>query len=38
MEAWRTHYNQSCPHSALGWITSSEFSEKSAGYQKMQPT
>ncbi|AUQ43595.1 hypothetical protein NJ56_00910 [Yersinia ruckeri] len=26
------HYNQSRPHSALGWMTPSEFAEKSAGY------
>lgn len=30
---WRIHYNQSRPHSALGWMTPSEFDEKSAGCQ-----
>ena len=38
IEAWRIHYNQSRPHSALGWMTPSEFAEKSAGCQNMQPT
>ena len=29
---WRIHYyNQRRPHSALGWMTSSEFTEKTAG-------
>ena len=29
---WRIHYyNQRRPHSALGWRTSSEFTEKTAG-------
>ena len=37
IEAWRIHYNQSRPHSALGWMTPSEFAEKSAGCQNMQP-
>lgn len=37
IEAWRIHYNQSRPHSALGCMTSSEFSEKSVGRQNMQP-
>lgn len=37
IEAWRIHYNQSCPHSALGWMTQSEFAEKSAGCQNKQP-
>ena len=31
IEVWRIHYNQSRPHSALGWMTSSEFTEKTAG-------
>ena len=32
IEAWRIHYyNQRRPHSALGWMTSSEFAEKTAG-------
>ncbi|WP_374220566.1 integrase core domain-containing protein [Klebsiella quasipneumoniae] len=32
MKAWRIHfYNQRRPHSALGWMTSSEFAEKTAG-------
>jgi len=31
IEAWRILYNQRRPHSALGWMTSSEFAEKSAG-------
>ena len=31
IEVWRIHYNQSRPHSALGWMTSSEFAEKTAG-------
>ncbi|HAT2854257.1 TPA: transposase, partial [Serratia marcescens] len=38
IEAWRIHYNQRRPHSALGWMTPSEFVEKSAGCQNMQPT
>ncbi|HCT5581748.1 TPA: IS3 family transposase [Enterobacter kobei] len=38
IEAWRIHYNQKCPHSALGWMTLSEFAEKSTGCQNMQPT
>ncbi|VFS63350.1 Uncharacterised protein [Raoultella planticola] len=25
IEAWRIHYNQRRPHSALGWMTPSEF-------------
>ena len=33
IEAWRIHYNQSRTHSALGWMTPSEF----AGCQNMQP-
>ncbi|KFD06611.1 hypothetical protein GRAQ_01736 [Rahnella aquatilis CIP 78.65 = ATCC 33071] len=37
-EAWRIHDNQSRPHSALGWMTPSEFAEKSAGCQNTQPT
>lgn len=37
IEVWRIHYNQSRPHSALGWMTPSEFAEKSAGCQNMQP-
>ena len=37
IEAWRIHYNQSRPHSALGWMTPSEFAEKSAGCQNKQP-
>ena len=28
IEVWRIHYNQSRPHSALGWMTPSEFAEK----------
>ncbi|HBS5981531.1 TPA: transposase [Klebsiella variicola] len=38
IEAWRIHYNQRRPHSAPGWMTPSEFAEKSAGWQNMQPT
>ncbi|WP_425333073.1 IS3 family transposase [Erwinia persicina] len=38
IEAWRIHYNQRHPHSALGWMTPSEFAEKSAGCQNTQPT
>ena len=38
IEAWRIHYNQRGSHSALGWMTPSEFAEKSAGCQNMQPT
>ncbi len=37
IEAERIHYNQSRPHSALGWMIPSEFAEKSAGCQNMQP-
>lgn len=37
IEAWRIHYNQKLPHSALGWMTPSEFAEKSAGCQNTQP-
>jgi len=36
IEAWRIHYNQSRHHSALGWMTPSEFAEKSAGCQNTQ--
>ncbi len=38
IEAWRIHYNQRRPHSALGWMMPSEFAEKSADWQNMQPT
>ncbi|PKE28805.1 hypothetical protein CWS43_20665 [Rahnella sp. AA] len=38
IEAWRIHYSQSRPHSALGWMTPSEFAEKSVGCQNKQPT
>ncbi|WP_119163040.1 integrase core domain-containing protein [Klebsiella pneumoniae] len=38
IEPWRIHYNQRRPHSALGRMTPSEFVEKSAGWQNMQPT
>ncbi len=38
IEACRIHYNQSRPHYALGWMTPSEFAEKSADCQNMQPT
>ena len=38
IEDWRIHYNQRRPHSTLGWITPSEFAEKSVGCQNMQPT
>ncbi|KFD24888.1 transposase [Yokenella regensburgei ATCC 49455] len=37
IEAWRIHYNQKRPHSALGWMTQSKFAEKSAGCQNMLP-
>lgn len=37
IEALRLHYNQRRPHSALGWMTPSEFAGKSAGCQNMQP-
>ena len=37
IEAWRIHYNQSRPHSELDWMTASEFAEKSAGCQNMEP-
>lgn len=33
IEAWRKHYNQRRPRSALGWMTPSEF----AGCLNMQP-
>lgn len=36
IEGWRIHYNQSRPHSSLGWMTPSEFADKSAGCQNMQ--
>jgi putative transposase len=26
IEAWRRHYNESRPHSALDWLTTLEFS------------
>ncbi|ECA4813001.1 IS3 family transposase [Salmonella enterica subsp. enterica serovar Rubislaw] len=35
IEAWRVHYNQQRPHSALGWMTLSESAEKSAGCQNI---
>ncbi|WP_243733525.1 transposase [Raoultella sp. BIGb0149] len=38
IEAWRLHYNQRCPYSALDWITPSKFAEKSSGCQNTQPT
>ena len=38
IEAWRIHYFQRRSHSALGWMTPSEFAEKSASWQNMQPT
>ena len=38
IEAWRIHYNQSRTHSALGWMTPSEFAKKSDGCQNIQPT
>ncbi len=38
IEAWRIHYNQRRPHSALGWMTPSEFAAKSAGCQDKKPT
>ncbi len=38
IEAWRILYNQRRPHSALGWMTPSEFAEKSAGCLNMRPT
>lgn len=28
IEAWRTYYNETSPHSALGWLTPSEFARK----------
>jgi len=33
--AWRIRHNQRRPHSALGWMTPSEFAEKSAGSQNI---
>ncbi|WP_143808515.1 integrase core domain-containing protein, partial [Pantoea rodasii] len=33
IDAWRIHYNQSRPHSALGLMTPTEFAKKSAGCQ-----
>ena len=38
IEAWRIHYNQRRPHSALDWMTPSEFAEKSVGCKNIQPT
>ncbi|HAS1172435.1 MULTISPECIES: hypothetical protein [Enterobacter cloacae complex] len=38
MEAWCRHYNQKCPHSALGYITSSEFGAISAVCQYSSQT
>ncbi|PQK94966.1 hypothetical protein CG436_20660 [Pantoea ananatis] len=37
IEAWHTHYNKRRRHSALGWMTPSEFAEKSTGCQKIHP-
>lgn len=37
IEAWRIHKNLKRPHFAWGWMTPSEFAEKSAGCQNMQP-
>jgi putative transposase len=28
VEAWRTYYNESRPHSALGWATPAEFARR----------
>jgi putative transposase len=28
IEAWRRHYNESRPHSALGWVTPTEFARR----------
>jgi putative transposase len=28
IEAWRRHYNESRPHSALGWATPTEFARR----------
>lgn len=37
IEGCRIQYSQSRPHSALGWMTTSEFAKKSAGCKNMQP-
>ncbi|BEH97496.1 hypothetical protein KB20921_02230 [Edwardsiella ictaluri] len=37
IETCRIHDNQRHPHCAPGWMTPSEFAEKSAGCQNMQP-
>lgn len=37
IKACRIHYNQTRPHSTLGWMTPSEFAEKSDGCKNMQP-
>jgi len=37
IEACRIHDNQGRPHSALGWMTPSQFAGKYAGCQNMQP-
>ncbi|MBU6520814.1 transposase [Pantoea sp. B270] len=36
--AWRINYKPSRPHSALGWMTPTEFTEKSAGCQNKLAT
>ncbi|WP_353598697.1 integrase core domain-containing protein [Enterobacter sp. Bisph1] len=38
IKAWRIHYHPGRPHSVPGWMTPSEFVEKSAGCQNMQAT
>jgi putative transposase len=38
IDAWRIHNNHSRPHTALGWMTPSEFAKNSAGCQNKQPT